>query len=473
MVLRKTAALITNFIIISWLTLLATSISASPKSFPKLVLQPSPNISLRFNLWTQVWARAIANNPGTITSAIPDPNGGFTQAGEENEVSFDVLIRRARFRVIGELGDKILTVFHFGMNNQTYRNNEFGNHVESGPSFFVHDALIQYKLLDVDNTQLTADFGGGLIFWNGISRYTSVSSTRHLSLDHPSANFPLINANDQFARQLGFYLKGVILRGFIDYRLALVRPFSDYNQGVPAEVDGNGNIIPDTGSPGQNHWGFSSYLKLQFADHDRQITGSQPSTYLGSKTIFNIGAGVHYHPNGARNEAMEPVNILLRGYDVFIDLPFGHKAKHGALTVYGVLYQYDFGNQDFVRHVGIANISEGINPNNTEGILNGPGNAYPAIGNGTAVYGVVGYLLPSSIFGLQIQPYAASLIGFWTALSQPAPMVEGGANLYIYGNNAKITTHYRARPLMKTSGTKTGVFDRFASEVIIQMAIAL
>ena len=48
-----------------------------------------------------------------------------------------------------------------------------------------------------------------------------------MSLDLPIMNWPLIEREDQFARQLGIYAKGKF--GLFDYRIAVTRPFTAFD----------------------------------------------------------------------------------------------------------------------------------------------------------------------------------------------------------------------------------------------------
>lgn len=419
--------------------------------YAPIVVKPSKDTFLRFIVWNQIWARAIQNNPGTITSA-----GG---AGEQDEWSTDVALRRVRLLTFGKIGDDVLLMLHLGINNQTYRNNVFGTG-ESGPAFFIHDAWTEFKIVKSDAFRL--DFGGGLLYWNGISRMTNASTLNFLALDAPITNWPLINANDQFARQLGLYVKGNVTKWF-DYRIALVRPFSDFNQGTPADPV---NMVP--GSPGQNEWGLSTYFKLQIFDKESNTLPYAVGTYLGKKKVLNLGYGFHWHPGGSRDDMGNDADIFLQGIDVFADLPIGDKASGGALTAYAVLYLFDFGRDSLVRNIGIANIGEGVNPMATNGITNGRGNAYASVADGTSFYTQIGYLLPGKPLGLQIQPYVTAQLNAWDAFNDVAPVIEAGSNFYLYGHHSKFTINYRARPLMAGA-----TFDGFASEFILQTMIFL
>lgn len=436
---------------------------ALQEEYAPIVLKVNEDTFVRFILWNQIWSRLIENNPGAL---IQDDAEDWTA---------DVGVRRARFLAFGKIGDDVLLMFHIGINNQTFLQNDFDG---SGPNFFVHDAWTEFKIIDVKDV-IRLDFGGGLIYWNGISRMTNASTLNFMSIDAPITNWPLINATDQFARQLGLYVKGVLGGGLINYRVAAVRPFAD-NVGDPF-------------SPGRSPstWGVSSYFKLQLLDKESHTLPYEVGTYLGKKKVFNIGVGQHWHPNGSQDADGEAADIFLFGADIFADIPIGEKAEGGAVTAYAVFYNYDFGRDSVIRNVGIMNL--GATQRSTPGAVtrfeNGGSNSYASIGDGISVYGQFGYLFPGNVGGVQIQPYVTGQINAWDLYNDVAPVIEVGSNFYLYEHHAKFTLNYRARPLMVGGGTfnpdpnsptnftfdpeDRGNFDGFASEFILQTMIFL
>ncbi|MEL6183998.1 MAG: porin, partial [Myxococcota bacterium] len=332
--------------------------------------------------------------------------------------------------------------------------NEFGTN--GGPNFFVHDAWTEFNL--VKSSAFRLDFGGGLLYWNGISRMTNASTLNFLAIDAPITNWATINGTDQFARQLGLYVKGDAASKLIDYRIALVRPFSSGRFGATPT---------DT-------FGLSWYLKAQFLDKESNTLPYAVGTYLGAKTVFNIGTGGHWQPNAGApagtDETGENGDILLLGFDAFADLPLGDKGAAGAVTAYLVGYIFDYGEGDVAPvNTGIMRIPSGGTPTS----LNGTGNGYALFGDGFSAYGQVGYLLPGDPDGLRIQPYVTAQLNAWSAYDDIAPVLEVGSNFYLEGHHAKFTLNYRARPIMTANETSFGAFDGFASEFILQTMIFL
>lgn len=382
---------------------------------------------VRFIAWTQVWLRMIHNNPGTMVD------------GEEKDVDFDVMLRRVRMLFFGQLTDRVMMLTHFGINNQTFNNNAFVD--DNTPTFFVHDAWVQFEAI-----KRHLYIGGGIHYWNGVSRLTNGSTLNMLAVDEPILNWGTINSSDQFGRWLGMFFKGKI--GGLDYRLALNRPF--HRGGTDAPVAGE----PSKLDANANTWAMQGYLNYQFLDQESNYLPYTVGSYLGKKRVFNIGFGFLYQPDafhtlsadaGATEEKHDQ---LLIGVDAFFDSPLGDM---GALTAYAGFWYYDMG-PDRLAIAGIANYAG-----------NPFGNAYPLFGTGKHVYMQTGYLLPDSV-GLKLQPYFTFQFSDYDALADPAFVFEGGVNWFWINHHAKITLHYRARPIFDAAGNSDG----FRSEVILQ-----
>lgn len=425
-----------------------SSARALQAEYAPIVVKPNEDTFLRFLVWNQVWTRLIENNPGAPDDWTPD-----------------IGLRRSRFLAFGKIGDDALIMFHFGINNQTFLQNEFGARTidtdagtfrDPGPNFFIHDAWTEFKIVDADGA-FRLDFGGGLLYWNGVSRMNNASTLNFLTVDSPITTWATINGSDQFARQLGLYVKGDIADQLIDYRVAVVRPFANARWGPPNDT-----------------FGFSSYVKLQLLEKESNTLPYEVGTYIGKKKVFNIGVGHHWQPGGGSLDPDdgEQGDILLLGADVFADIPFGEKASGGALTAYGLFMLSDYGPNDQVIETGIMPVVNQANAN----VLNGGGNRYPLLGDGMVLYGQAGYLLPGDFGGLQIQPYVTGQLNLYDAYDDVAPIFEVGSNFYLYGHHAKFTINYRARPIMlddpMTPG-EDGNFDTFASEFILQTMVFL
>lgn len=401
----------------------------------KIWLNKKTDSWMRFITWAQVWARYTEFNPATATAANGSEEGG----------SFDVGVRRARLLILAQLAKRVRMVFHIGINNQTFRASL------KKQQMFLHDGWVEF---DVFKKYLS--IGGGLTYWNGISRLTNQSTLNMLTVDAPITNWPTIELTDQFARQLGIYFKGQIA-GF-DYRLSFVRPFES----------GNANPGPvAVNNPRANTMALSGYFQYQFLDKESNLLPYAVGTYLGSKKIFNLGLGFHYHPHGTWSQATatsarERHDIFLLGADAFLDMPL---SKLGALTAYLVYYYYDFG-PNYLRNIGIMNY--GVASREGTPSLNGPGNGYPSVGSGHAVYFQTGYLFNA----INTQPYVAILAGLWDALDDPALVFEAGATYYMYGHHAKFTLHWRNRPIfMRDAVGGQANADSRANELILQMHV--
>lgn len=406
----------------------------------------------RFMTWHQIWARYQQFNPNSTVN------------GQPADAGTDIGLRRSRVLMFGQLHDRVLVLTHFGINNQTFTS---GAGDTKKPQVFIHAAWADFKVVERH-----LHLGAGLHYWHGISRMTNASTHNFLALDAPILNWPTIELQDQFARQLGFFAKGKIHK--LDYRLALNKPFTP-QVGVTAPVaDADGNVpdeAPGTAgvmAPNQStsSWQVAGYLNWQFLDEEANTLPYTVGTYVGSKRVLNLGFGFQYQPEamaryseaGATDDTVETDSfeqhaITALGVDLFADLPLGDNGSAGALTGYGAFYHYDFG-PDFVRNIGIMNYAAG------------GGNAYPLIGTGNHIYAQAGYVLPLSLGEFKIQPYADLQYSMMDGLDDAPAIIGAGVNWYVLGHYAKLTTHYRNRPVF----TGTEATER-ASELILQTQI--
>ncbi|MBF8961857.1 hypothetical protein I0P70_01255 [Pontibacter sp. FD36] len=391
----------------------------------KLPINEDGSKYIRFITWHQVWVRYNEHNSGTIRNGEPVDN------------TLDFGLRRSRFLTYSQISPRFLVLLHFGINNQ----NSISGGVNPGldgkkPQIFIHDAWTEYKVFDK-----ALSIGAGLHYWNGISRSTNASTLNFMAIDAPIFNWATIDAADQFARMLGVYAKGKL--GKLDYRMAINDPFlTNTAQAIGPAANYN---------PQNNNKVYQGYFNWQFWDQESNLLPFMVGTYLGTRRVFNIGAGFMHNKDGMWREqntingfVVEKENINLFGVDAFLDLPLNTE-QNTALTAYGVYYNYDFG-KDNVRNIGIMNPAQG------GGGLRG--NAFPTIGTGDILYGQVGYLLPKDLVTekARLQPYAAysygSLDGVQNSRGEKVPVkvLDLGTNLLLEGHHSKLTLNYRNRP---------------------------
>ena len=409
-------------------------------------LNDDGTLYMRMLMWAQIWARSIQLNPGSEV------------LGDDNAWYNDVALRRARLLWFGQIFPRTFVLLHIGINNQTFRN-------ARKPQVFFHDAWMEFQV----SRNKALYLGAGLIYWNGISRQTNASTITLMSLDGPIMNWPLIELEDQFARQLGIYAKGKF--GLFDYRVAVTRPFTPFDVDTPArattancqgENPGNLNcdITPSTTGNYRytNAWAYTGYLQFQFQDIESNVFPYTVGTYIGAKQVFNWGFGWYAHPHGAQyvtnaeTGETKAVPVLIGSTDLFLDQPFGETGSvdTGALTWYGV-YQYQSFGPNNLRNVGI------MNPADAGGCADvlGCGNSYPLIGTGHSLYSELGILMPGHL-GEQVkfQPYINWQGSSFQALDDWMHHVGVGLNVFVHRHNAKLTVEYRNRPIFNSDGTQ-------------------
>ncbi len=416
---------------------------------------------LKFGVSSQVWFRSIENNPGTAVNGVPQDH------------TIDAGVRRVRITMQSQLSKGYSVFFQFGINNQSFISGGGSGTGANGqgkkPGMFFMDAYNELAIVPQTNfyTNETNKYnlyiGAGLHSWNGISRLSNASTTKLLTADLPVFNFPNIEVSDQFSRQFGIFLRGDLDR--INYRFSVNKPFATDRKPevgeVPVENNGSGKLS------------YAGYAMYQFLDKESTATSFLPGTYLGSKSIFNIGAGFYTNKEALLSQPEEGVfkthDQLNLGIDAFVEVPIGVKEKEMSLSVYSVYYYNDFGKNN-LRTNGIMN--PGTADTNYTGSVaaEGFGNAKYLIGAGSIWYTQAGFVLPNFSKTVKLQPFAAYHYKDLDGLNQAAHFYDIGANLFVFSQNAKIAAQYSSRPLYDQ--TTKRIFDR-KGEFILSFQVAL
>jgi hypothetical protein len=430
----------------------------------KFNINPEGSKYMRFIVWNQIWLRSTELNPGT-------------NIGDESVENFqDAGLRRLRLLAYAQISPRYMILTHIGINNQTFINGGASGTAGTGgygagkkPGLFFHDAWNEYAVvLPQESKPFSLSIGAGLHYYMGLSRMTMSSTLNYLTVDAPIFNWPLIENSDQFARQMGLFAKGKYDR--FEYRFSINKPFATNQTPVNVTSELNARAVDNNNSA---QWSKAGYVEYQFLDKESNFLPFKVGSYLGTKKMFNIGTGFYTAPsatqtsvNGVKKE--HPINLL--SGDVFLDMPVGAKEKKMAITAYSVFYDYDFG-PNYLRNVGIMN--EGITQPNYTGspALAGPGNLQALIGSGNIWYTQAGILLPNKNAKpkVRIQPFGAYTYKNFDALDKSSNQFDIGANFFLDGHHAKITTQYSTRPVY----TNPSAIDSNKGELIVQLQIYL
>lgn len=430
----------------------------------KLNLNPEGDKYVRFILWNQIWLRNTEMNPGTMI------------ADEATKNSWNIGNRRLRALAYAQITKRYMVLMHFGINNQTFINGGGSGSTGTGgygngkkPQMFFHDAWNEYAVvLPGEAGKFSLSIGAGLHYYMGLSRMTMASTLNFLTVDSPIFTWPLIDNSDQFARQMGMFAKGKY--GKFEYRFSLNKPFATNlapvdvtNPAARVAIDNNGN--PEFSKAG--------YVEYQFLDSESNLLPFKVGSYLGTKKVFNLGAGFYHQKDGTRtsvNSQIEKHDIALYAIDAFADLPLGNAKNKMALSAYAGFYNYNFG-PNYLRNLGIMNV--GSNDPNFIGdkAIAGPGNLQPMIGSGNIYYLQAGLLLPSNADKpkIRIQPFAAYTNKNFKALENSSSQFDVGANWFIDGHHAKLTTQYSTRPTYTSASAE----PKSKGEFILQFQIYL
>lgn len=381
-------------------------------SFQCLIAQGSPDytggLKLKFNedgskyLRVISWAQVQANYNADETF---DTNGN-----ENSPLNFN--LRRARVLMFAQINKDFLILTHFGLNSLTSATlSPTGK--GDGSQLFFHDVWAQYNLGDHHTV------GGGLHYFNGISRLNNQSTLNMMTLDNHRQAWATIGLSDQFARHLGIFAKGNFDK--LQYRVAI-------NDATTTTLDNrdivaggaavyNGRSILGSKSSGKTYAGYFDY---HFFDQESNFLPYKVGTYLGGKKVFNVGAGFFLHPEGSiinTGTEVEPVlegeDIAIFAIDAFYDTPLGEDGS--ALTAYAVLQSSDYG-KDYL---------------------------FSAYGTGTMFYGHVGYTFKGELTKTRYQPYVSYGSHSYDATSDNRNTFGLGVNAFMSGHNSKLTLEYK------------------------------
>lgn len=341
-----------------------------------------------------------------ITWAQVQANYSDDRAEDEADVSFQ--LRRARLLVYGQIVKDFLVLTHIGINSLNANNMQpVGN--EGTPQVFMHDAWAQYN---VSNNHVV---GGGLHYWNGLSRLNSQGTLNLMTMDNNRASWSNLGLSDQFARHIGIFAKGNF--GRLQYNVAInesmVNTLDTQILSTENAVYQGANLL-GTASAGKNYTGYFAYNLLNM---ESNFLPYKVGSYLGTQELLNVGAGFFHHPNGAvildklGEQLGEDVNLF--ALDVFYDVPLG--AAGASITAYAK-YQYNDYGTDY---------------------------QFGPYSTGNMFYGHAGYLLPGSFENTRFQPYASFNYTTIDALQDDQTILGLGANVYLNGHNSKLTIEYQ------------------------------
>lgn len=435
---RKKTHVVTASLILFLLFSYSTLSAAEPEL--KIKFNDDGSHYLKATVAAQVWTRYNESNPGTTIYGYDAPS------------TFDIGLRRVRSQIFGKIHDKVFFYTQFGINN-------FNNISARKSPIFFHDVVAEFQ-----PTERALHIGAGLTAWTGFMRFSSPSVATIMGYDAPLFEQSTNDATDQFLRKLSIYAKGKIDK--FDYRIILSNPMSAQNSTAINTLSTNSDF--SFKPPSLQTSGYFSY---QINDEESNTTPYMSGTYLGKKNVFTIGAGFQYQPDAmwhlqsitSKDTVSE--DMLHYGIDVFMDMPTGNGA---ALSAYIAAMHMGYG-KNYIRNLGVMNPANGVNSNGT---LNGAGNAYPMYGTGTTLYAQVGYLLPESFLGkdFRLMPYTMLTYSQFDRLTDPVMVYDAGVNYLIDGHRAKITLNYGNRPVFESS---TNTVRERKSSLIMQFQAAV
>lgn len=348
----------------------------------------------RIMMWGQVWFQDSEGHNNT---------DGFS-------------LKRARVIMYSKLNDKFLILTHFGVNGVNAENMT-SNGKSNDVQLFLHEMSLQYKVNQYLN------IGGGIHYWDGISRLNGQSTANMLTLDNNRSSWTTLGLSNQLTNHLGMYFNGTVNK--FNYRFSI-------SDAVTKTLDGNSEtvMVPNQEKYlgkallNKGKYAFSGYVDYQFLDSENLTLPYRVGTYLGAKKVFNIGAGFFTQSNAIAQTNTDGIlsssNVTHLNIDAFYDTPIG--TNNSAITAYAQFQNSKMGNKYIYSDI---------------------------VGNGNQFYTHVGYLIGKKIkegehkYSNRWQPYLAYSHRDFTALPKPAKELKAGCNYYIDGLNARLTFEYQ------------------------------
>ncbi|MBT8262033.1 MAG: hypothetical protein KJO05_04365 [Bacteroidia bacterium] len=325
---------------------------------------------------------------------------------ESSNINFN--LRRARIVAYAQINEKFLILTHFGLNNLNAENLSATGTGKDSQLFF-HGVWGQYHIGD-------HAIGGGLHYWNGISRLNNQSTLNLLPLDNNRQSWSTLGLSDQFIRHLGVFGKGKF--GKLQYRVAINEAITNsLDERDPLDV--SGAVYAGRRLLGSKDAGFaySGYFDLHILDQEANLLPFKIGTYLGEKKVFNVGAGFFFHPSGAvvasDNGMLNGEDVAIFAVDAFYDAPLGENG--GAITAYASFQSNNYGTNYLF-------------------------NVY---GTGSMVYAHAGYVLPGELKKTRFQPYISFASNSYDAVDDNRNIFGIGANAFFSGHNSKLTLEYK------------------------------
>lgn len=404
----------------------------------KIWLNEDGSNYFKFTLVSQIWVRNTDMNPGTTINGYAKDN--YTDIG----------VRRARFQAYGQIADRVFIYSQIGMNN-------FNFNSDRKAGFFIHDIMGEYEVV-----RKHLSLGAGLSAWNGLTRFSAPSVGSIMGVDAPLFEQSTNDVTDQFLRKLSVYAKGKL--GKLDYRVVMSNPMAvQKSNGYVATVGPNSTF---SAKPAKMQW--HGYFQWQFLDQEANTTAYTTGTYLGTKRVFNIGAGFQVQPDamwraGNNGDTIES-NLQHFAVDAYYDAPIN--AETGtALSAYASYINFNWG-KGYIRNQATMNPGNGTTKPE---ILNGSGNGYPSFGTGNLLYGQVGYKFKNNLIGkTTLMPYVSLQYAHYDRLKDDMAFWDGGFSWLLKGHTSKVTFAYQSRPVYQVDAATQDAFktDRKGSFLI-------
>ena len=312
-------------------TTAAANGAEAPATYPSMgkagEIKLSDAVSFRFGVQAQTWAHfqqspAIQANGG---------DGGYSR---------DLFFRRARVLVgsqLAKIGDTGHVIAFLNLESSNLGRTVAGppdammnpTAVKTDGTVRIFDAFGEVKLRD----ELAIDAGLMLI---PLSRNILQSTVTYLGLDFGATTGVVAGTTvGNTGRDLGFQLKGQLLKGGLEYRLGVF-------QGVRAPaVPGSSQVLSE------NPFRFTGYLQYNLFEPEAGYVFN--GTYFGKKKVLGVSAGFDLQP------ADEGDAYRAFSGSAFAAIPLGGASPTGGDEIAALVQYIHYDGRDAVAAIGEQN----------------------------------------------------------------------------------------------------------------------
>ncbi|BAV94439.1 phosphate-selective porin O and P [Ichthyobacterium seriolicida] len=223
---------------------------------------------------------------------------GIKKIGTRDQKNF-LDFKGSNIFVYGQFSPRFMVMTSIG--SRSFNAQNTGVDGESKAMVFLNDATGEYMVIDKKMY-----IGLGLHYWCGISRAQVGSGNSAMTMGGPNDRVWLnYGRTGQAVREIGVFIKGS-LSDKLKYSFTINDSENSYvvNDDTPISKDvsayAGAYISPKVSNSEKSRLNYTSRLEYQFLDEEGdKFPFKSGSTFSKKGNVFNVGAGIWYHPNAS------------------------------------------------------------------------------------------------------------------------------------------------------------------------------